>query len=97
MRVIAATNFDLAEAVAQGTFRKDLYYRLNIFPVSIPPLKERKEEILALAERFIDKFSAREGLGIKGLTDKAVHALQSHDWPVNIRELENRVNIRCRQ
>lgn len=89
VRVIAATNVDLAEAVAQGTFRKDLYYRLNIFPVSIPPLRERKDDILALAERFIDKFSAREGLRIKGLTDKAKHALQSHDWPGNIRELEN--------
>lgn len=89
VRVIAATNVDLAEAVAQGTFRKDLYYRLNVFPVSIPPLKERKEDILALAECFIDKFSAREGLRIKGLTDKAIHALQSHDWPGNIRELEN--------
>lgn len=89
VRVIAATNVDLAEAVAQGSFRKDLYYRLNVFPVSIPPLRERKDDILALAERFIDKFSAREGLRIKGLTDKAIHALQSHDWPGNIRELEN--------
>lgn len=89
VRVIAATNVDLAEAVAQGTFRKDLYYRLNVFPVSIPALRERKDDILALAERFIDKFSAREGLRIKGLTDKAIHALQSHDWPGNIRELEN--------
>jgi two-component system response regulator HydG len=89
VRVIAATNVDLAEAVTQGTFRKDLYYRLNVFPVSIPPLRERKDDILSLAKRFIDKFSAREGLRIKGLTDKAKHALQSHDWPGNIRELEN--------
>lgn len=89
VRVIAATNVDLAEAVENGTFRKDLYYRLNVFPVSIPPLKERKSDILALAQRFIDKFSARESKRIKGLTDKAVHALQSHNWPGNIRELEN--------
>lgn len=89
VRVIAATNVDLAEAVAKGTFRKDLYYRLNVFPVQIPPLRERKDDILALAQNFIDKFSAREGLRIKGLTDKAKHALQSHDWPGNIRELEN--------
>ncbi|WP_347456896.1 sigma 54-interacting transcriptional regulator [Acinetobacter thermotolerans] len=89
VRVIAATNVDLAEAVANGTFRKDLYYRLNVFPVSIPPLRERKMDILPLAERFIDKFAARESKRIKGLTDKAKHALQSHDWPGNIRELEN--------
>jgi DNA-binding NtrC family response regulator len=89
VRVIAATNVDLAEAVARGTFRKDLYYRLNIFPVPIPPLRERQDDILTLAQNFIDKFSAREGLRIKGLTDKAKHALQSHDWPGNIRELEN--------
>ncbi len=89
VRVIAATNVDLAEAVANGTFRKDLYYRLNVFPVSIPPLRERKSDILALAQRFIDKFSLREGKRIKGLTDKAIHALKSHDWPGNIRELEN--------
>ena len=89
VRVIAATNVDLAEAVEKGTFRKDLYYRLNVFPVSIPPLRERKSDILALAHLFIDKFSAREGKRIKGLTDKASHALQSHDWPGNIRELEN--------
>src|SRR5690606_24266247 len=89
VRVIAATNVDLAEAVAKGTFRKDLYYRLNVFPVQIPPLRERKDDILALAQNFIDKFSAREGLRIKGLTDKAKHALQFHDWPGNIRELEN--------
>ncbi|MBI1453262.1 sigma 54-interacting transcriptional regulator [Acinetobacter sp. FL51] len=89
VRVIAATNVDLAVAVENGTFRKDLYYRLNVFPVAIPPLKERKNDILALAQRFIDKFAAREGKRIKGLTDKAIHALQSHDWPGNIRELEN--------
>ena len=89
VRVIAATNVDLADAVAKGTFRKDLYYRLNVFPVSIPPLRERKSDILALAQRFIDKFSLREGKRIKGLTDKAIHALKSHDWPGNIRELEN--------
>ena len=89
VRVIAATNVGLAEAVANGTFRKDLYYRLNVFPVSIPPLRERKSDILALAQRFIDKFSLREGKRIKGLTDKAIHALKSHDWPGNIRELEN--------
>lgn len=89
VRVIAATNVDLAESVANGTFRKDLFYRLNVFPVSIPPLRERKADILALAERFIDKFSARESKRIKGLTDKARHALQTHNWPGNIRELEN--------
>lgn len=89
VRVIAATNVDLANAVAKGSFRKDLYYRLNVFPVSIPPLRDRREDILLLAERFLDKFSAREGKRIRGLTDKARLALLNHDWPGNVRELEN--------
>ncbi|MFJ4373986.1 sigma 54-interacting transcriptional regulator [Pseudomonas japonica] len=89
VRVIAATNVDLNEAVAKGAFRKDLYYRLNVFPVAIPPLRERKEDILPLAERFLDKFSAREGKRVRGLTDKARHALLQHGWPGNVRELEN--------
>ena len=89
VRVIAATNVDLADAVNKGTFRKDLYYRLNVFPVSIPPLRERKEDVQLLAERFLDKFSAREGKRVRGLTDKACHALLRHDWPGNVRELEN--------
>lgn len=89
VRVIAATNVDLADAVSKGTFRKDLFYRLNVFPVSIPPLRDRKEDVYLLAERFLDKFSAREGKRVRGLTDKARHALLAHDWPGNVRELEN--------
>ncbi|MBM7456758.1 DNA-binding NtrC family response regulator [Oceanisphaera litoralis] len=89
VRVIAATNVDLSDAVAKGTFRKDLYYRLNIFPVSLPPLRERPEDILPLAERLLDKFATREGKRVRGLTDRARHALLSHDWPGNVRELEN--------
>ncbi|MCS8129834.1 sigma 54-interacting transcriptional regulator [Pseudomonas aeruginosa] len=89
VRVIAATNVDLTEAVSKGTFRKDLYYRLNVFPVSIPPLRERTEDVLLLAERFLEKFSAREGKRVRGFTDKACHALVNYNWPGNVRELEN--------
>ncbi|MHA3058983.1 sigma 54-interacting transcriptional regulator [Acinetobacter sp. ANC 5584] len=89
VRVIAATNVDLAEAVEKGTFRKDLYYRLNIFPVFIPPLRERKEDILILAQRFVEKFTAREGKRIKGFTDKAIDMMLNYNWPGNVRELEN--------
>lgn len=89
VRVIAATNVDLQAAVEKGTFRKDLYYRLNIFPVAIPPLRERKDDILLLAQRFIDKFTAKEGKKVKGLTDKAKSMMLSYPWPGNVRELEN--------
>ncbi|MFC2995951.1 sigma 54-interacting transcriptional regulator [Acinetobacter sichuanensis] len=89
VRVIAATNVNLLEAVEKGTFRRDLYFRLNVFPIVIPPLRERKEDIYSLAQLFIEKFSQREGKKIKGLTDKAYKQLNTYDWPGNIRELEN--------
>ncbi|MBS0445234.1 MAG: sigma 54-interacting transcriptional regulator [Proteobacteria bacterium] len=89
VRVVAATNVDLAQAVERGGFRKDLYYRLNVYPVKIPPLRERREDIPLLTERFIERIGTREGKRVRGLTDKARHALLSHDWPGNVRELEN--------
>jgi transcriptional regulator with PAS, ATPase and Fis domain len=89
VRVVAATNMDLADAVKQGTFRKDLLYRLNVYPVVIPPLRERRQDIPLLTEGFIDKLAAREGKRVRGLTDKARHALLAHDWPGNVRELQN--------
>ena len=88
-RVIAATNVDLQEAVEQGRFRRDLFYRLNVYPVGIPPLRERADDIPLLVQRFIDKQSARHAKKVVGVTDKAMHALRSYAWPGNVRELEN--------
>ena len=89
VRLVAATNVDLADAVAQGRFRKDLYYRINAFPVVIPPLRDRKEDIPLLAKHFLEELSAREGKRVKGFTDKAELALIDYDWPGNVRELRN--------
>ncbi|MBI2313818.1 MAG: sigma 54-interacting transcriptional regulator [Betaproteobacteria bacterium] len=89
VRVVTATNVNLEQAVEQGRFRKDLFYRLNIYPVVIPPLREREEDIPLLVKRFLDKYSARHSKKIPGVTDKAMHALTSYSWPGNVRELEN--------
>ena len=89
VRVIAATNVDLQEAVEQGRFRRDLLYRLNVYPVVIPPLRERAEDVPLLVERFVAKQSARHAKKVVGVTDKAMHALRGYDWPGNVRELEN--------
>ncbi|MBI4987691.1 MAG: sigma 54-interacting transcriptional regulator [Rhodocyclales bacterium] len=89
VRVIAATNVDLQEAVEQGRFRRDLFYRLNIYPVNIPPLRERAKDIPLLVQRFVDKQSARHAKKVVGVTDKAMHAMRSYAWPGNVRELEN--------
>lgn len=91
VRVVAATNLDLQQAVAEGRFRKDLFYRLNVFPVTIAPLRERKDDIPPLVRRFIEKYAAREGKRVTGLTDKAMQALRCYAWPGNVRELENMV------
>jgi len=89
VRIVAATNVDLQEAVDQGRFRRDLFYRLNIYPVHIPPLRERTEDIPLLVQRFIDKQSARHAKKVAGVTDKAMRALCGYAWPGNVRELEN--------
>ncbi|NBA93486.1 sigma-54-dependent Fis family transcriptional regulator [Pseudomonas sp. R5(2019)] len=89
VRVVAATHEDLAQAVAQGRFRADLYYRLNVFPVNIPALRERKEDIPLLAEHFLAKHHESYGKKTLGLSDRALEACLRHDWPGNIRELEN--------
>jgi two-component system response regulator HydG len=91
VRLIAATNVNLELAVESGKFRKDLFYRLNVYPVKIPPLRERRSDILLLTDRFVALIGAREGKRVQGLTDKARHALLAHDWPGNVRELENAV------
>ncbi|MEJ2592089.1 MAG: sigma 54-interacting transcriptional regulator, partial [Candidatus Thiodiazotropha sp.] len=91
VRVIAATNVDLQEAVAAGRFRSDLYYRLNIYPVIIPPLRERKEDIELLVNRFLEKYTARHGKRVRGITEPALQSLLAYNWPGNIRELENMI------
>ncbi|MBS1191395.1 MAG: Fis family transcriptional regulator [Rhodocyclaceae bacterium] len=89
VRVVAATNEDLRQLVEAGKFRDDLYYRLNVFPVSIPPLRERKEDILLLVEHFLNRYCAIHKRTVTGLTEAAVEALMFYSWPGNIRELEN--------
>jgi transcriptional regulator with GAF, ATPase, and Fis domain len=89
VRVIAATNRDLNTALANGTFRRDLLYRLNVFPIEIPPLRERKDDILMLVEYFVQRYANRAGKNILSIDQKTLDLLQSYDWPGNIRELQN--------
>ncbi|MDY6990449.1 MAG: sigma-54 dependent transcriptional regulator, partial [Thermodesulfobacteriota bacterium] len=89
VRVISSTNKDLKSEVTAGRFRDDLFYRLNVFPIVLPPLKERAEAILPLAEYFATKFAAAFGKGRKGFTAEARSALVEYGWPGNIRELQN--------
>ncbi len=89
VRVLAATNKDLEEEMKEGRFRQDLFYRLHVIPLVVPPLRERKEDIKPLAERFLLDFTIREGLEPKKLTDDALALLMKHDWPGNVRELKN--------
>jgi formate hydrogenlyase transcriptional activator len=89
VRVIAATNRDLQAAIAAGTFRSDLFYRLNVFPIEIPPLRERREDIPLLVEYFIDRYARKAGKSISGVNKKSLDLLQSYPWPGNIRELQN--------
>jgi PAS domain S-box-containing protein len=89
VRLIAATNCNLEAAIAAGTFRSDLFYRLNVFPIEIPALRERREDIPLLVEYFIDRYGRKAGRRIKGLNKKSLDLLQSYSWPGNIRELQN--------
>ncbi len=89
VRVIAATNRDLGAEVARGTFRQDLFYRLNVFPIEVPPLRERKDDILMLVEYFVQRYAARAGKNIRSIDKKTLELLQAYDWPGNIRELQN--------
>jgi transcriptional regulator with GAF, ATPase, and Fis domain len=89
VRVIAATNRDLEAAIATGTFRSDLFYRLNVFPIEMPPLRERKEDIPVLVEYFIDRYARKAGKNIRGVNKKSLDLLQVYPWPGNIRELQN--------
>jgi transcriptional regulator with GAF, ATPase, and Fis domain len=89
VRVIAATNRDLQAAIAASTFRSDLFYRLNVFPIEVPPLRERREDIPVLVEYFIDRYARKAGKNIRGVNKKSLELLQSYRWPGNIRELQN--------
>jgi PAS domain S-box-containing protein len=89
VRLIAATNRDLAEAIKQGRFREDLYYRLRVFPIGMPPLRERAEDIPSLVWTFLEEFSSRMGRKITQVPRKTMEALQRHTWPGNVRELRN--------
>jgi PAS domain S-box-containing protein len=89
LRVITATNRDLKAAVAGGTFRQDLFYRLNVFPIDVPPLRERSDDILMLVEYFVRRYAMRTGKSIRSINKKTLELFQSYDWPGNIRELQN--------
>jgi DNA-binding NtrC family response regulator len=91
VRLVAATNKNLEGAIQRGEFREDLYYRLNVVNVTVPPLRERKEDIIPLASHFIDRFAKELKKDVRGLEPAAVRALKRHTWPGNIRELENTI------
>ena len=91
VRIISATNKDLAKLVADNAFREDLYYRLNVFPIEAPPLRERKEDLATLVQRFIARFNAEEGRNVRGASAATMNMLMSFDWPGNVRQLENSV------
>jgi len=89
VRVIAATNRDLETLVADGTFREDLFYRLNVFPIEVPPLRDRKEDIPLLVEYFVQRYARKARKHFRKIEKKTLMRCQSYDWPGNIRELQN--------
>jgi transcriptional regulator with GAF, ATPase, and Fis domain len=91
LRVIAATNRDLRALVVEGSFREDLFYRLSVIPIALPPLRERREDVPLLAHHFVRKHAPRTGRLVEGLSDEALRALSDYDWPGNVRELENTI------
>jgi len=91
VRIISATNRDLAQAVAEGRFREDLYYRLNVFPIEMPSLRERKEDLPPLVDHFIRRFNAQEGKTITGVSKETLGIIMAHEWPGNVRQLENSI------
>jgi Nif-specific regulatory protein len=99
LRFISATNRDLAKLISEGKFREDLYYRLNVVEISVPPLRERSDDIPFLAAYFIDKYAKARGRGVEGISPQALRMLQGYSWPGNVRELENvmeRAILLCR-
>ena len=95
VRIISATNIDIRKAVSEGKFREDLYYRLNVIPIHIPALTERKKDIPLLVDYFIDNFSREHGLGTKEITKDGINFFLNHTWPGNVRELKNIIERLC--
>jgi transcriptional regulator with PAS, ATPase and Fis domain len=95
VRIVAATHRDLRAAIAEGKFREDLYYRLSMVELTVPPLRERPDDILLLARHFVQKFSREFGKPVVGLTPRAAIVLQRHSWPGNVRELEHVIGRAC--
>jgi transcriptional regulator with PAS, ATPase and Fis domain len=91
VRVVAATNRDLQKAVQAGTFREDLFYRLSVVPITLPPLRERRDDIPPLANYFLKKYNQKRKKDVHGISTQAMKALVEHDWPGNVRELENAI------
>ncbi len=91
VRIISATNRDLAERARDGLFREDLYYRLNVFPIFVPPLRQRREDVPALARHFVSRFAAEESKPVAGLSPEATDLIENFDWPGNVRQLENTI------
>ena len=90
-RLISATNKDLEKLVAENKFREDLFYRLNVFPLNIPPLRDRRDDVPELIEHFVEKFAIEEGRSISGVEPSALAHLVEHAWPGNVRQLENTI------
>jgi DNA-binding NtrC family response regulator len=91
IRVIAATNTDLRQMVKEGKFREDLFYRLNVIPVTLPPLRNRREDIPLLAQHFLKKSCRENGVAMKPISQETMRVLMAHDWPGNIRQFENTI------
>ncbi len=100
VRIVATTNRELQKEVQEGRFREDLFYRLNVIPIQIPPLRERRDDIPALAAHFLEKYAKENGKSISGVSEKAMSLLMAYDWPGNVRELENyieRATVICKE
>lgn len=95
VRIVCATNRDLEKAIAENKFREDFYYRINVFPIFLPPLRERRNDVPLLVDHFIDKFNKKNKTSIKRITTSAINMLMVHSWPGNVRELENVVERAC--
>jgi Nif-specific regulatory protein len=91
VRLIVATNKDLERAIAAGTFREDLFYRLSVFPIFVPPLRERKADILLLSDHFLATYNSRHHKNVKRISTPAIDMLTCYHWPGNVRELENTI------
>jgi DNA-binding NtrC family response regulator len=91
VRVVAATNIDLEKAVEEGKFRKDLFYRLSVFPITLPPLRERPEDIHILVFHFLEQYKQKTGRFVSGISKEALRALVNYEWSGNVRELENAI------